>query len=257
MACLNLPLSLRYKPENLFLCRVIPGPKEPSIEEVGHFIEPIVDMLDKSWRDGTKFDCTESSNCGRTERSMLVVIVTDLVASRKITGVASHSSKDFFCSLCGLAKPNINNLDRTTWPTRTREMQKKAAEEWRDATTKKEQERLFAQTGVRWSPFWKLDYYDPTRMGAVDTMHNLFLGLVQFHVREILGIDDAQGEEHRPVMDQEVNCAKRALATLNTKALGRVRIPVLRELCAQNGIDLGEKKKIVQVLTVSHLLVAF
>jgi hypothetical protein len=262
MACLNLPPSLRYKPENLFLCGVIPGPKEPSVEEVGHFIEPIVDMLDKSWRNGTKFDCTESSNCGRTERSMLVVIVTDLVASRKITGVASHSSKDFFCSLCGLAKPNINNLDRTTWPTRTREMQKKAAEEWRDATTKKERKRLFAQTGVRWSPFWKLDYYDPTRMGAVDTMHNLFLGLVQFHVREILGIDDAQAEEHRPVMDQEINCAKRALATLNTKALGRVRIPVLRELCAQNGIDLGgkkklKKKKIVQVLTVSHLLVAF
>ena len=52
MACLNLPLSLRYKPEKLFLVGVIPGPKEPSIEEVGHFIEPIVDMLDRSWRDG-------------------------------------------------------------------------------------------------------------------------------------------------------------------------------------------------------------
>ena len=262
MACLNLPPSLRYKPENLFLVGVIPGPKEPSVEEVGHFIEPIVDMLDRSWRDGTKFDCTESSDCGRTERSMLVVIVTDLVAIRKITGVASHSSKDFFCSLCTLAKPKINNLDRTTWPTRTRAMQKKAAEEWRDATTKKERKRLFAQTGVRWSPFWKLDYYDPTRMGAADTMHNLFLGLVQFHVREVLGIDDAQTEEHRPATDKEMNGAKHALATLNTKALDRVRIPILRELCAQNGIDLGmnkklKKKNLVQMLTVGHLLVVF
>jgi hypothetical protein len=141
-------------------------------------------------------------------------------------------------------------------------MQKKAAEEWRDATTRKERKLLFAQTGVRWSPFWKLDYYDPTRMGAVDTMHNLFLGLVQFHVREVLGIDDAQAEEHRPVTDEEMNIAKRALATLNTKALGRVRIPVLRKLCAHKEIDLGMKKKfkkknLVQILTVGCLLVVF
>ena len=220
MACLNLPPSLRYKLENLFLVGIIPGPKEPSVEEVGHFIEPIVDMLDRSRRDGTKFNCTESSDCRRTEHSMLVVIVTDLVASQKITGVTSHSSKDFFCSLCGLAKPNINNLDQMTWPTRTRAMQKKAVEEWRDATTKKKWKCLFTQTGVRWSPFWKLDYYDPTRMGAADTMHNLFLGLVQFYVREVLKIDEVQAEERgRPVMDKEINSAKQALASLNTKAL--------------------------------------
>ena len=262
MACLNLPPSLRYRPENLFLVGIIPGPREPSVEKIGHYIELIVDMLNRSWRDGTKFECTESSDRGRTERSMLVVIVADLVASRKITGVASHSSKDFFCSLCGLAKAEINNLDRTTWPTRTRAMQKKAAEEWRDATTKKERKRLFAQTGVRWSPFWKLDYYDPTKMGAADAMHNLFLGLVQFHVREVLGIEDVQSEKHRPVTVKEMNRAKRTLATLNTKALNRERIPVLRELCTQKGIDIGEKKKwkkkiLVQMLEASHLLVSF
>ena len=83
-------------------------------------------------------------------------------------------------------------------------MQKKAVEEWRDATTKKEQ-KLFAQAGIRWSPFWKLDYYDPTKMGTVDTMHNFFLGLVQYHVWEVLGIEDAQVEEHLPVTDKEMN----------------------------------------------------
>jgi hypothetical protein len=95
-------------------------------------------------------------------------------------------------------------------------------------------------------------------MGAADTKHNLFLGLVQFHVREVLGIEDAQAKEHRPVTGKEMNGAKRALATLNTKALNRVRIPVLRELCAQNGIDLGEKKRLkkknlVQTLTISGI----
>ena len=102
ITCLNYLLSLCYKSENLFLVGIIPGPKEPSVEEIGHFIEPIVDMLDRSWRDSTKFDCTESSDCGRTEHSMLMVIVMDFIASQKITGVASHSSKNFLCSLCGL-----------------------------------------------------------------------------------------------------------------------------------------------------------
>jgi hypothetical protein len=62
----------------------------------------------------------------------------------------------------------------------------------------KEWKHLFSQTGVRRSPFWKLGYYDPTKMGAAVTMHwhNLFLGLVQFHVREVLGIEDAKAKDH-------------------------------------------------------------
>ena len=191
---------------------------------------------------------------------MLAVIVTDLVASRKITGVASHSSKDFFCSICGLPKPKINNLDQMTWTTRTQAMQKKAAEEWRDAPTKKERKHLFAQTGIRWSLFWKLDHYDPTKMGTMDTMHSFFLGLVQYHVREVLGIEDAQVEEHRPVTDKEMNGVKHTLATLNTKALDQLCIPILMELCAQNGIEVRKKlkkKNLVQMLTVGHLLVVY
>ena len=142
-------------------------------------------------------------------------------------------------------------------------MQKKVAEEWRDTTTKKEWKCLFTQTGVKWSLFWKLDYYNPTKMGATDMMHNLFLGLVQFHVQEVLGIDEVQAEERgRLVMDKEINSTKQALASLNTKALDQVCISILKKLCAQSRIDLGAKKKLkkknlVQTLKVGHSLVAF
>ena len=69
-------------------------------------------------------------------------------------------------------------------------------------------------------------------------------------------------ERGRPVTDKEINGAKQALASLNTKALDQVCVPVLMELCAQNGIDLGVKKKLkkknlVQILEVGHSLVAF
>ena len=258
MACLNLPLNLRYKPENLFLVGVIPGPREPSVEEVEHFIAPLVEMLNRSWRHGTKFERTESSKHGRTERSILAVIVTDMVAARKITGCASHSSKDFFCSLCSLGKCDINNLDRRTWPTRTIEALKKAAEEWRDATTTSERKRLFKKNGVRWSPFWNLEYYNPTKMVVADPMHNLFLGLVQFHIREVLGIsnEEVQDDPGHPVTEKEMDNAKRVLSALNTKALHRARIPVLNKLCAENGISLKFGKRLKKKYLVQQLIVS-
>ena len=255
MACLNLPPSLRYKAENLFLAAVMP--KEPSVEEVGNYMEPLVEMLDKSWKNGTKFT-TESSEHGRTERSMLAVIVADLPASRKINGFAGHSAKEFMCPFCGLGRTDINNLNRATWPRKSRDMLKKAAENWRDAETAGKRKCLFKQTGVRWTPFWKLEYYDPTKMCTIDVMHNLFLGLVQFHVREVLGVEDAQAEENHSVTIKELENARRGVAALNLKALNRSRISVLKVLCTENGIDISaarkpKKKHLIQLLTVSAL----
>ncbi|KAJ3506648.1 hypothetical protein NLJ89_g6754 [Agrocybe chaxingu] len=40
MICLNLPPSLRYKPENVYLVGVIPGPREPSGHEINHLLKP-------------------------------------------------------------------------------------------------------------------------------------------------------------------------------------------------------------------------
>ncbi|KIK78952.1 hypothetical protein PAXRUDRAFT_162632 [Paxillus rubicundulus Ve08.2h10] len=38
MALLNLPPSLQYKAENIYLVGVIPGPKELSLDEINHFL---------------------------------------------------------------------------------------------------------------------------------------------------------------------------------------------------------------------------
>ena len=100
MACLNLPPSLWYKAEKLFLAAVMP--KEPSVEEVGNYMEPLVEMLDKSWKNSTKFAQTKSSEHGRTEHLMLAMVVADLPASHKINSAARHSAKKFMCMFCGL-----------------------------------------------------------------------------------------------------------------------------------------------------------
>ncbi|KAF8227890.1 hypothetical protein L208DRAFT_1041434, partial [Tricholoma matsutake] len=38
MVCLNLPPSLRYDVENMFLFGVIPGPWQPSLDEINHIL---------------------------------------------------------------------------------------------------------------------------------------------------------------------------------------------------------------------------
>ncbi|KAG2049759.1 hypothetical protein BDR06DRAFT_848291, partial [Suillus hirtellus] len=38
MGLLNLPPSLWYKAENMYLVGIIPGPREPSLDEINHFL---------------------------------------------------------------------------------------------------------------------------------------------------------------------------------------------------------------------------
>lgn len=45
MACLNIPSKLRYKPENLYLVGIIPGPDEPALERLNHYMRPLVSDL--------------------------------------------------------------------------------------------------------------------------------------------------------------------------------------------------------------------
>ena len=48
-ACLNLPLEMRYKPENMYLAGIIPGLREPSADQLNHFLDPLVSDLVDSW----------------------------------------------------------------------------------------------------------------------------------------------------------------------------------------------------------------
>lgn len=48
LACLNLPIEIRYKPENMFLAAIIPGPHEPPLDRTNPYLAPIVDFLSAS-----------------------------------------------------------------------------------------------------------------------------------------------------------------------------------------------------------------
>ena len=65
MTILNLPPSLWYKPENSYMVGVILGTKEPSLEEINHFLQPLIDFFLAAWKVGTWFTKTTTHAMGR------------------------------------------------------------------------------------------------------------------------------------------------------------------------------------------------
>jgi hypothetical protein len=200
LACLNLPIDIRYKLENMFLAGIIPGPKEPTRVALNHFLRPLIDDMCRAWHDGIFITQTALHRTGRSTKSIIANVICDLPAARKTSSLAPSISK-IFCSVCNcwhelddkgsIVKHWRRLLCRTDyekWTKRDVAEMRQAAEQWRDASTTKEQEEIFERFGVRWSELWRLPYWDPTTQLVVDSMHCLFEGLAKFHFITILGL---------------------------------------------------------------------
>nr|VWO94125.1 Immunoglobulin G-binding protein A (IgG-binding protein A) (Staphylococcal protein A) (SpA) [Ganoderma boninense] len=193
LALLNLPVHLRYRPENIYLAGIIPGPHEPSLHQLNHLLRPLVDELLDLWHQGIHIKTTFLNSCGCIVRAVVIPLVCDLPASRKTAGFASHSASHF-CSFCLLRKHDICNLDRASWPgSRTWIEHLELARAWRDAPTNKVREEQFEAHGLRWSELLRLPYWDPTRFTLLDAMHNLFLGELHHHCIAVWGMKTAEG----------------------------------------------------------------
>lgn len=131
MLCLSLPPELRYKPENIYLVGIIPGPKQPAADALNPYLIPLIDTLNTCYHEGTWFTRTYEFPGGRRSREALIPSINDLPGSRKICGCASHSATQF-CSLCHLLRANINNVDRTSqaWRPVTLDEYRRAAIAW-------------------------------------------------------------------------------------------------------------------------------
>ena len=68
---------------------------------------------------------------------------------------------------------------------------------WRDAETQDERDRIYDEYGVCWSEFWRLDYWDPTRMLVIDAMHCVLEGIVHYHCRKVLRLDAKVAKKKR------------------------------------------------------------
>ena len=200
MACLNLPGTIRYKPENMYLAGIVPGPNGPHLTDLNHYLDPLLDDLVESYEHGIRYSQTASHPGGRISRSVIAAAVNDLPGGRKVAGLASHNSHHycFICNTKGL--DNLGNHDCHTWPRKDPNEMRKNAEKWRDATTSAEKRVIFNNHGIRYSSMWRLPYWNPMKQLVIDVMHCILEGLVQYHCRNVLLLNNADaGRPSRPM----------------------------------------------------------
>jgi hypothetical protein len=192
MACLNLPLEIRYNLENMFLAGIIPGPSEPHLTQLNHYLRPVIDDLFHSWENGVLYSRTALHPEGRVTRCAVAAVVSDLPAARAVAQLAGHASHHL-CSVCDcFHKTNLHRSDWQNWKQRDNNTLRRLAEQWRDAPTPGEQDAIFQKHGLRYSEFWRLPYWNPTRQLVVDGMHCILEGLTHHYFRDAMGLKEGK-----------------------------------------------------------------
>jgi len=90
LVILNLPRAIRFKPENVLIAGVIPGPKEPSLGEMNSYLRPLVKELNLLWSDG--FTMQHKGKMVFIHAALLAT-VCDIPATAKLGGFLGHCSK--------------------------------------------------------------------------------------------------------------------------------------------------------------------
>ncbi|KIM35125.1 hypothetical protein M413DRAFT_40765, partial [Hebeloma cylindrosporum] len=182
--CFNIPPEDRYKPENMFLAGLIPGPHEPPLTATNHYLTPIVDDFLEFWNIGINYSRTACYEHGRRIRAALIAVICDLIAARKISAFGSPTC-EHFCTFCHVLRSEGGwyNANRDSWTWRTNEECRSFASMHKGAKDEKARDRVFNSSGIRHSELERLPYFDVTKSLVVDPMHNLLLGLVKEHLQ--------------------------------------------------------------------------
>lgn len=186
---LNLPRNERYKEENVILAGIIPGPKEPK-QHINTFLFPLVQDLRKLYQ-GITFQNPSSCLGFTTIRATLGCITCDLPATRKVCGFANFNG-NFGCSKCLKnfvtptfgSRPMYGGFDCENWRPRDIKVHKSIVAKYAEAKTKSDNNKIFHESGVRFSALLNVPHFDIVRSHAIDPMHNIFLGLAK-HVVHI------------------------------------------------------------------------
>ncbi|EJD38817.1 hypothetical protein AURDEDRAFT_71822 [Auricularia subglabra TFB-10046 SS5] len=193
LVCHNLPLEIRFLPENVCLVGIIPGRTKPLGHAINWFLQILVNELVSFYERGVWYTQTAKCPTGRLVWAALGPVVCDLDAARGIAGFGSVGHR-LFCTICDITSSAIADFQTAFGPRGGPASERfplwtRFVDLWNKATTIKEQEKLWSDYGMRWTELSRLSYWDPFRYLVIDPMHNLFLGLLKRHLRVIWGMD--------------------------------------------------------------------
>lgn len=178
LVILNLPRSLRFKPENIIITGVIPGPKEPNQAMMNSCLRPIVKELNALFTEG--FVIEQGSKSHKIFVA-LIATVCDLPATAKLGGFLNHNSH-YGCWKCCRFFPYVEELKRNDYSglavglPREHVEHKNNAKGTLLARTPTERKKKELDVGGRFTELFHLPYYNTVRYAIIDPLHNLFLG---------------------------------------------------------------------------------
>ena len=171
----NLLRSERFKPENVFLVGIIPGPHEPKLN-INTYLRPLVDELNVLWNEGI-YEVEHGSSVQHFFRAVLFCVGCDIPAARKVCGFTGHASRKG-CSKCNKLFPgNVStSLDFSGFqacPKRSNNEHRKEAQKVQAQTSATDCNRLEQKYGACFTELMRLPYFDCVRFQKINPMHNL------------------------------------------------------------------------------------
>ncbi|KAJ3503629.1 hypothetical protein NLJ89_g8347 [Agrocybe chaxingu] len=247
LVCLNLPVHLRYRVENIYVAGLIPG--EPETHHINHLLHPLVSDLLVLWKSGNWFSRTALHQAGCRIRAALLLLIADAPAARKVAGFVGIKANDP-CHFCTQTKEEFANFDVASWTSRKLDSHLAMALNWKNAVSEADRLRDWKRHHIRWSELLRLPYWDPTRAVVVDPMHTLFLNAVDHHVRDNWKVDENEthgrkGLKAHTKAEQEDNlqACYSAIIHHNLCALQKLRRTYLEVFAKENQIGLSSDDK--------------
>ncbi|KAF8166800.1 hypothetical protein K438DRAFT_250040 [Mycena galopus ATCC 62051] len=140
------------------------GPQKPDVDGIDHYSRPLVDVFHI-------ISPTGSSSTGRDVDLTVVLSINDLPAARKMSGIAGTKSNPI-CTVYKLYyAPNVWDTDFRSRNYRDVSSLRQNTLDWKNASTLRERNQIFKESGVRWPELWRLPYWNSTQMPVIDTMH--------------------------------------------------------------------------------------
>jgi hypothetical protein len=102
----------------------------------------------------------------------------------------------------------------------------------------------------------RLPYWNPARQIVVDGMHGLLLGIVQHHIRKVLGIETRKKKKKTVVTAADLADARTSISLRpSATQLRKINAEVLRTVCQEMGITtVVNGRKVKKALLISELV---
>lgn len=179
-----MPQSERFKTSNIITLALIPGPNEPKLHQLNHYLASIINQFMELW-EGIDLSSTYESSTGKYIWAAIICCACDIPAARKLYG---HISTRIACHRCK-KRANIENNFKTNFggftdidqwfvPRDVEEI-KNNTSLWKECNTEDARKKHISKNLVCWSEMHRLPYFNSAQFLIIDPMHCLFLEIAK------------------------------------------------------------------------------